>query len=106
MPPIFLQWQNALLKIWSQRVTQSDGSTKQTNGRETYMALIGKLDIPTVRPTLTITQIADVNAEQVLVMIEVRASRKGRQLHNFAAYLMTLRNQQIARIWMVEGLAG
>ncbi|WP_422383851.1 nuclear transport factor 2 family protein [Roseibium album] len=85
-------------------VTQSDGSTKQSNGRETFMGLLEKLDIPTVRPRLTITQVADVNAEQVMMMVEVRAARKGRELHNFAAYLMTLRDQRIERIWMVEAL--
>ena len=95
---------NCLAEDLVAEVTQSDGSTRQTQGRETYMALIEKLDIPTVRPTLKITQIADVNAEQVLVMLEVRASRNGRQLHNFAAYLMTLRDHQIGRIWMVEAL--
>lgn len=95
---------NCLAEDLVAEVTQSDGSTRQTQGCEPYMALIEKLDIPTVRPTLKITQIADVNAEQVLVMLEVRASRKGRQLHNFAAYLMTLRDHQIGRIWMVEAL--
>ncbi|MEM8701298.1 MAG: nuclear transport factor 2 family protein [Pseudomonadota bacterium] len=85
-------------------VTQRDGSTKQIKGRDAYMGLIAQLDIGTVHPSLTITQIADVNEDQVLVMIEVRAVRKGRQLHNFAAYLMTIRKLQIDRIWMVEAL--
>ncbi|WP_422041395.1 nuclear transport factor 2 family protein [Roseibium sp.] len=85
-------------------VTQRDGSTKQVKSRDAYMNLIAQLDIGTVRPTLTITQIADVNKDQVLAMFEVRAVRKGRKLHNFAAYLMTIRGQQINRIWMVEAL--
>ena len=85
-------------------VTQRDGSTKTTKGRDTYVALIEQLDISTVHPKLTITQIAEVNTEQVMVMIEVRASRKGRQLHNFAAFLITVHNQKMQRIWMVEAL--
>lgn len=85
-------------------VTQKDGSTKQVKGRDAYMGLIAQLDIGTVHPKLTITQIADVNETQVLVMVEVQAARKGRKLHNFAAYLMTICGQQIGRIWMVEAL--
>lgn len=85
-------------------VTQKDGSTRQTRGRGAYMALIEQLDIPAVRPAVTITQIADVNAGQVLMMIEIRAARKGRRLHNFAAFLMTVADEQIQRIWMVEAL--
>ena len=85
-------------------VTQRDGSTTQVEGRDAYMNLIAQLDIGTVQPKLTITQIADVNDDQVLVMIEVKAVRKERQLHNFAAYLKTIRDMKIARIWMVEAL--
>jgi len=85
-------------------VTQRDGSTTQVEGRDSYMNLIAQLDIGTVQPKLTITQIADVNDDKVLVMIEVKAVRKERRLHNFAAYLMTIRDLKIARIWMVEAL--
>jgi len=85
-------------------VTQKDGSTRQVAGGDAYMKLIEQLDIATVQPILTIPQIADVNENQVLVMIEVRAERKGRKLHNFAAYLMTIRERKIERIWMVEAL--
>lgn len=85
-------------------VTQKDGGTRQVEGRDAYMGLIAKLDIGTVQPKLTITQIADVTDDQVLVMIEVKAVRKGRQLHNFAAYLMTIQDLKIERIWMVEAL--
>lgn len=95
---------SCLAEILVAEVTQRDGSTKQVEGREACMSLIALLDIATVKPRLTITQIADVNENQVLVMIEVKAARKGRQLHNFAAYLMTIRGQQIERIWMVEAL--
>lgn len=85
-------------------VTQRDGSTTQVEGRDAYMTLIAQLDIGTVQPRLTITQIADVTEDQVLVMIEVKAARKGRRLHNFAAYLMIFRDLKIEKIWMVEAL--
>ena len=85
-------------------VTERDGSTRRVESREAYMSLIEQLDLPKVRPRLAITQIAEVNETQVLAMIEVRAARKGRQLHNFAAYLIALRAERMRRIWMVEAL--
>ncbi|MEM8551765.1 MAG: nuclear transport factor 2 family protein [Pseudomonadota bacterium] len=85
-------------------VTQPDASAKDLHGRAAYMAGIEALDVPTVRPRVWITQIVKISHDQVLVMIEIKATRKGRQLHNHAAYLMTVTDGQIARIWMVEAL--
>ncbi|MEM8580223.1 MAG: nuclear transport factor 2 family protein [Pseudomonadota bacterium] len=85
-------------------VTQPDGSTAQIHGRDEYMASIDNLDIATVRPSIKATQIAPVSSDQVMVMVEVRAKRKGRRLHNFAAFLLSVSAGQITRIWMVEAL--
>ena len=85
-------------------ITQPDGSTAQVNGRDGYMASIDALDIATVRPSIKATQIAPVSSDQVMVMVEIRAKRKGRTLHNFAAFLMSVSESQITRIWMVEAL--
>ncbi|MDA7948411.1 MAG: nuclear transport factor 2 family protein [Hyphomicrobiaceae bacterium] len=85
-------------------VTQRDASTVQLQGRAAYMANIEALDIPTVRPRVWITQIAKVSEDQVLFMVEGKAARKGRKLHNHAAYLMTIKGGEIQRIWMVEAL--
>lgn len=85
-------------------VTQKDASTIELHGRAAYMANVEALDIPTVRPRVWITQIAKVSADQVLFMVEGRITRKGRKLHNHAAYLMTITGGQIQRIWMVEAL--
>ncbi|MEM1361400.1 MAG: nuclear transport factor 2 family protein [Pseudomonadota bacterium] len=85
-------------------VTQADGSTALVKGRAAYMASIEALDIPSVRPTITVTQLAPITDTQVMVMIEVKAQRKGRSLHNFAAFLMTITHGTISRMWMVEAL--
>ena len=85
-------------------VPQKDDSTIELHGRAAYMANIEALDIPTIRPSAKVTQIARVGLDQVLVMVEIRAKRKGRVLHNHAAYLMTVAEGRIARIWMVEAL--
>ena len=85
-------------------ITQPDGSTAKVHGRDGYVASIDALDIETVRPSIKATQIAPVSSDQVMVMVEVRAERKGRTLHNFAAFLMSVSDGQITRIWMVEAL--
>ena len=66
------------------------------------MASIDALHIETVRPSIKATQIAPVSSDQV--MVEIRANRKGRILHNFAAFLMSVSEGQITRVWMVEAL--
>ncbi|MEM9152507.1 MAG: hypothetical protein AAGB19_18905, partial [Cyanobacteria bacterium P01_F01_bin.3] len=60
--------------------------------------------LPAVRPSIKATQIAPVADDQVLVMLEIKAARKGHTLHNFAAFLMTVVDGSITRIWMVEAL--
>lgn len=85
-------------------VTQRDASTIELRGRAAYMANIEALDIATVRPRVWITQIVKVSEDQILFMVEGRITRKGRTLHNHAAYLMTINNGQIQRVWMVEAL--
>lgn len=85
-------------------VTQADGTTALLEGRDAYSKAIAAMDIATVRPSIKATQIAPVSGDQVMVMVEIRASRKGRHLHNFAAFLMQVRENRICRIWMVEAL--
>ncbi len=85
-------------------VTQRDASAIELHGRAAYMANIAALDIITVRPRVRITQIVRISQDQVLFMVDVRATRKGRKLHNHAAFLVTITNGQIQRIWMVEAL--
>ena len=38
----------------------------------------------------------------VLAMVEVQAAKSGRTLHNFAAHLLHVANDQITEWWMVE----
>ncbi|MEM1208392.1 MAG: nuclear transport factor 2 family protein [Planctomycetota bacterium] len=85
-------------------VTQPDVSTARLVGRDAYMTAVEALDLPGVRPSIKATQIADVSSHQAMAMIEIRAQRKGRRLHNFTAQLMTVEDGLIHRIWMVEAL--
>jgi len=46
-----------------------------------------------------VAQVAASDEERVMTMIEVRAERQGRRLHNFAAFLARVDD---GRIWMVD----
>ena len=85
-------------------ITNASGGVNLLRGRDAFIANIRTLDVETVRPSANITQLLEIKADQVLVMIEVKAERKGRKLHNFAAYLIDLRDGAIARLYMVEAL--
>ncbi|MEM8664103.1 MAG: nuclear transport factor 2 family protein [Pseudomonadota bacterium] len=85
-------------------ITAADGGTMRLCGRDAFMANILAMDTKAVAPTVQITQILSVDARNVLVMIEVKAERKGRSLHNFAAFLMAVEVGRIVRIHMVEAL--
>lgn len=85
-------------------ITNAEGGVKRLDGRAAFMANIQALEVERVKPSATITQFAQINPRQGLIMVEVRAQRKGRSLHNHAAFLMTLSAGRIREIRMVEAL--
>ena len=55
--------------------------------------------------TATVTQVVSVSASQVLAMVEIRAERKGRTLHNHAGFLAGFDDDgHIDELWMVDAL--
>ncbi len=83
-------------------VTNADGGVDQVNGRDSYLQRLLALKAPTF--SATVTQSVNVAQDQALVMVEIRAERKGRTLHNFAAFLARVQHDQIVELWMVEAL--
>lgn len=83
-------------------VTNGEGGVDPVHGRDAYLSRLLTLQAP--RLEVEITQIVTVAPDQVLVMVEVRAERNERQLHNFAAFLATIVDEQVAELWMVEAL--
>lgn len=53
---------------------------------------------------LEVTQVLEIDSERVLTMVEIHASRKGRDLHNHAAFLARIRDGLVEDLWMVEAL--
>jgi hypothetical protein len=46
--------------------------------------------------------VLEIDDELVLSMVEIRAKREGRELHNFAAFLARITAGRIADLWMVD----
>ena len=72
-------------------------------GREEYLRRIAAMDLPRAQYFVTLTQPpVVVDGGTVLAMVEVQAAKSGRTLHNFAAHLLQVANDQITEWWMVE----
>jgi len=85
-------------------VTNAQGGVDKLEGRKSYLDRIKAMNISSVKLKLNITQLLVINAHQALVMIEVKAQRHEKTLHNHAAFLVNIKNNQISEMWMVEAL--
>jgi hypothetical protein len=61
-------------------------------------------DLQAAEGSLRVTQVVEIDAQRALAMVEIRARRGGRNLHNFAAFLARVGDGQIAELWMVDAL--
>jgi ketosteroid isomerase-like protein len=92
----------ALAEDMTAYVTNAEGGVDQVDGRDAYLRRLLALKAPSLNAS--VTQSVSVAHDQALVMVEIRAERKGRSLHNFAAFLATVRDEQVTELWMVEAL--
>jgi hypothetical protein len=83
-------------------VTNADGGVDRVDGRDRYVAGLLALTAPTL--SVQVTQSVTVAPDQVLIMVEIRAERAGRTLHNFSAFLARFEREQVVELWMVEAL--
>jgi SnoaL-like domain len=83
-------------------ITTADGGVEAVHGADEYVGRLLALQAPTLR--VTVTQSVTVTAEQALAMVEIYAERKGRTLHNFAAFLAGGGAGRLHELWMVEAL--
>ena len=74
----------------------------KVQGREALMKRIRAMNVVGVKFRITITQMVTIKPEQGLVMVEIKAIREGKTLHNFAAFLIHVKNSRINNLWMVE----
>jgi ketosteroid isomerase-like protein len=84
-------------------ITNGSGGMDEVHGRDTCLALIEAMDLPSAQFSVDLTQPpVVVGPDQVLAMVEIRAERRGRFLHNFAAHLLRITNEQITDWRMVD----
>lgn len=84
-------------------VTNAEGGTEEVAGRDAYLSRIEAMDLPAARFSVELTQPpVPVDPDRVLVMVEIRAERAGKSLHNFAAHLLRIVSGQITEWRMVD----
>ena len=83
-------------------VTNADGGADAVHGADAYMARLPGLRA--AGGTIAVTQALEVDDRRVLAMVEIRAERDGRALHNHAGFLLELGGSSISRMWMVDAL--
>lgn len=81
-------------------ITNADAGVDRVEGREAFMARLP--DLEGAELSTAITQVLAIDEERVMTMIEVKAKRGGRTLHNFAASLACVSDGRIVELWMVD----
>ena len=83
-------------------VTNGQGGVDPVHGRDAYVQRLLALHAPELE--IGVRQSVTVAPDQALTMVEVSAARNERSLHNFAAFLATVVDDQVVELWMVEAL--
>jgi hypothetical protein len=83
-------------------VTNADGGVDEVRGAAAYMERVPGGD---AEYSADVTQVVSVSPSQVLAMVEIKASRRGRTLHNHAAFLARFdASGRVDELWMVDAL--
>jgi ketosteroid isomerase-like protein len=83
-------------------ITNADGGVDRVDGPAGYLARVP--DGKDAAYTAEVTQVVTVAEGQVLGMVEIKAQRTGRTLHNHAAFLARIADGRITELWMVDAL--
>jgi ketosteroid isomerase-like protein len=83
-------------------VTNAAAGVDVVKGRDAYLSRLP--DLHAAGGHLRVPQVVAVDSERALTMVEIRAEREGRSLHNFAAFLTRVTDGQVQEIWMVDAL--
>jgi ketosteroid isomerase-like protein len=81
-------------------ITNADAQVDTVRGRDEYMKRVP--DLQAAGGSAEITQVVGIDSERAMTMVEIRAERKGKTLHNFAGFLARVADGRIAELWMVD----
>ena len=81
-------------------VTNASGRGEAVRGRDEYIRRVP--DLHAVGGSLEVTQLLEIDDETTLTMVEIRAHRSDKDLHNFAAFLARVHGDLITHLWMVD----
>jgi ketosteroid isomerase-like protein len=81
-------------------ITNAAAGVDRVEGRDNFMSRLP--DLAGAELSTAITQIVGIDEERVMTMIEIKAERQGRMLHNFAAFLARASEGQVVELWMVD----
>ena len=81
-------------------VTNAEAGVDEVSGADEYMQRLP--DLTAVGGSARLTQVLGIDDRRVMVMVEIRAERKGKALHNFAAFLAEVEAERVRRLWMVD----
>ncbi len=84
-------------------ITNAEGGIDEVEGRDAYLSRLEAMDLPSARFSVGLTQPpVPVDSDLTLVMVEIRAHRGERSLHNFAAHLLRIADGRITEWRMVD----
>ncbi len=93
-----------LAKDMKSYITNAEGGVNLLKGNDALIHSFQSLDVKTVKPDIQITQMVTIKVNQVMVMVEIKAKRKNKSLHNFATFLLDFDDGLINELHMVEAL--
>ena len=84
-------------------VTNADGEADRVTGRDDYLSRVAAMDLPGAQYRVTLTQSpVTIDERLVLIMVEIRAERDGRRLHNFAAHVIRVEEDRVTEWRMAD----
>jgi ketosteroid isomerase-like protein len=81
-------------------ITNREGGVDRTDGADAYLSRLP--DLSEAELEARITQVLGIDDQRALTMVAIRATRRGMNLENYAAFLTRVVAGRVAEVWMVE----
>jgi ketosteroid isomerase-like protein len=81
-------------------ITNADAGVDRVEGADGFMARLP--DTSEAELSTSVAQVVGIDDERAMTMVEVKAERRGKALHNFAAFLTRVVDGRVAELWMVD----